>query len=65
MLNELNILFYTDINEVRNVLWHYGYLEEKKTENKVSLEPKTSQPINITTQPNVTDNVEPITYQVS
>ena len=64
-INKLDILSYTDINEVHNVLKRYGYLEEKKTENKVSLEPKTSQPTNITTQPNVSDDVEPIAYQAN
>lgn len=62
-INKLDILSYTDINEVHNILKRYGYLEEKKTESKVSLEPKTSQPINITTQRNVPDIVEPIAYQ--
>lgn len=62
-INRLDILSYTDINEVHNVLERYGYLEEKKTDNKVSLEPKTSQPTNIPIQPNVSDNVEPIAYQ--
>ena len=62
-INKLDILSYTDINEVHNVLKRYGYLEEKKTENKVSLEPKTSQSTNITTQHNVPDIVEPIAYQ--
>ena len=62
-INRLDILSYTDINEVHNVLECYGYLEEKKIESKVSLEPKTSQPTNITTQHNVPDIIEPIAYQ--
>ncbi|MBQ4263491.1 MAG: hypothetical protein IJO32_06570 [Bacilli bacterium] len=60
-INKLDILSYTDINEVHNILERYGYLEVKKTENKISLEPKTSQPTN--TQRNVPDIVEPTAYQ--
>ncbi len=64
-INKLDILSYTDLSEVHNILEHYGYLEKKKTQNKVSFEPKSSQPTNVTTQPNVSDNAEPITYQAN
>lgn len=62
-INKLDILYYTDINEVHNILERYGYLEEKKIEAKVSLKTKTSQLTNVTPQRNVPNIVGPIAYQ--
>ena len=64
-INRLDIFYYTDINEVHNILECYGYLEEKKTENKASLDPQTFQTTNITAQPNVSTDAAPIVRQMN